>query len=82
MGRFDAPGLTLVRTGEGALLMAEQFGLDQVLGNSPAVDGNEGLLAALRLAVQGARHQFLAGTALTSDQHRRLGGRQFAQQFA
>ncbi|EJT82747.1 hypothetical protein PPS11_43713 [Pseudomonas putida S11] len=62
--------------------MAEQFRLDQVLGDCPAVDGNERLLAALRLAMQGAGHQFLAGAAFTTDQHRRFSGRQLAQQLA
>ena len=82
MGRFDAPGLALMRPGECALFMAEQFGLDQMLGDRPTVDGDERLLAALRLTVQGACHQFLAGAALTTDQHGRFGGRQFAQQLA
>ncbi|MNH16003.1 hypothetical protein D3C79_756290 [compost metagenome] len=82
MSRFDAPGLALMSTGEGALLMAEQFRLDQVLGDRPAVDGNERLLAALRLPVQGTGHQFLAGAAFTADQHRRFSRRQLAQQLA
>ncbi|MNR55559.1 hypothetical protein D3C85_1759570 [compost metagenome] len=62
--------------------MAEQFGLNQVLGDRPAVDGDERLVAASRLAVQGTRHQFLAGAAFTANQHWRFGGRQFAQQLA
>ncbi|MNT66932.1 hypothetical protein D3C72_2050330 [compost metagenome] len=36
---------------------------------------------ALGLAVQGARHQFLAGSTLSPNQHWRLGGRQFTEQF-
>ncbi|MNY40181.1 hypothetical protein D3C86_1749070 [compost metagenome] len=32
--------------------------------------------------MQGSGHQFLAGAAFSADQHRGLGGRQFAQQFA
>ncbi|MNE41196.1 hypothetical protein D3C80_1352550 [compost metagenome] len=82
MGGFNAPGLALMGTGESALLMAEQFGLDQVLGDCPAVDGDERLVAALRLPMQGAGHQLLARAAFTTDQHRRLGGRQLAQQLA
>src|SRR5690606_42005810 len=44
VGRLDASDLALVGAGERALLMAEQLGLDQVLGNRAAVEGNEGLL--------------------------------------
>lgn len=82
MGRLDTPDLALMGAGERALLMAEQFGLDQVLGDRPTVDRHEGLAVALRLPVQGPGHQFLAGTAFAANQHRRLGGRQFAQEFA
>src|SRR3546814_18051174 len=58
--------------GEGALLVAEQLGLDQVLGNRPAVDRDERLVHAPRLPVQGTRDQFLAGAALGPDQYRRV----------
>jgi len=41
--------------------MAEQFALDQLLGDRRHVDGHEGAMTTLAVIVQGARHQFLAG---------------------
>ncbi|MNE53726.1 hypothetical protein D3C80_1484690 [compost metagenome] len=69
-------------TGEGALFVTEQFGLDQLLGNRTAVDRHEGLFGAARQAVQGVGHQLLAGPALAADQHRRIGRPELAQQLA
>ncbi|SVJ77443.1 Uncharacterized protein conserved in bacteria [Klebsiella pneumoniae] len=82
VGRLDPPDLALVRAGEGALLVAEQLGLDQVLGNRPAVDRDERPVRAPRLPVQGTRDQFLAGAALAPDQYRRVGRCQLRQQPA
>ncbi len=57
---------------EGALLVAEQLGLDQFVGNRGAVDLHERQFAARAAGVDGTRHQFLADAALPGDQH---GGR-------
>src|SRR6185503_19108424 len=54
--------------GKGALLMAEQFRFQQVLGNGGAVHGNEGLVGALRLAVDIAGENFLTRAAFAGDQ--------------
>ncbi|MCY1187966.1 hypothetical protein D9M73_290110 [compost metagenome] len=62
--------------------MTEQLGLDQLFRNRSAVDRDERLLRAPRQAVQGARHQFLAGPALATDQYRRVGRSQFRHQIA
>ena len=66
--------------GEAALLVAEQDGLDQVLRDGAAVDGDERLARAVRAAVHGARDQLLAGAALAEQQDRDLRlGRPLAQ---
>ncbi|MNQ89798.1 hypothetical protein D3C85_1051150 [compost metagenome] len=69
MGRLDAPALALVSAGKGALLVPEQFGLNQVFGDRPAVDRHERLGMALGLAVQRARNQLFTGTAFATDQY-------------
>ena len=43
VGRLEQADLLLARAGEGAALMAEELGLDQLLGQGCAVDGDEGL---------------------------------------
>ena len=50
--------------------MTEQLALDQLLGDRRAVDLDEGLVLAERVAVDGASDQLLAGAALAGDQHR------------
>ena len=82
MGRFDPPDLALMGASEGPLLMAKQLRLDQVFGNRTAIDRHKRFAVALGLTMQGAGHQFLTGTAFTTNQYRRFGGRQLAQQFA
>ena len=49
--------------------MAEQLGFEQILRNGGGVDGDERLVGARAVAVQGARHQFLAGARFAVDQH-------------
>src|SRR5437870_7104605 len=63
--------LALVGAGERTLLVAEQVGLDESLGDRRWVDGDEGLLAPRALMVDGPRDELLAGTALAGDQHGR-----------
>ena len=53
---------------EGALLVAEQFRLDQRLGNRRAIDGHERLPGARPVVVDGAGQQFFARARLTQDQ--------------
>jgi len=57
------------RAGEGAALVAEEFGFEQVAGNRRGVDGDEGLVGARTVSVHGARHQLLAGARFAGDQH-------------
>ncbi len=61
--------------GEGALLVAEQLGFQQVLRDRGAVDGDEGLFGAGRASMDVAGEDFLAGAAFAGDQNRGVGRR-------
>jgi hypothetical protein len=61
--------LLLGGAGEAPLLVAEELALDEALRDGTAVDGDEGLLAARSLLVDGARHHLLPGAALPGDEH-------------
>src|SRR3546814_1103093 len=63
-----------LRSGEGALFVAEQLGLQQALGDRRAVYGDEALLRALGLGVQEARHDLLTGAGFTGNQDAGVGG--------
>jgi hypothetical protein len=65
--------LLVGRAGEGALLVAEQQVLEDLLRERGAVEGVERPLGALALLVQGARDELLAGAALAEDEHRGVG---------
>ena len=72
VGQLEAPFLAAGGAGEGALLVAEQLGLQEILGQGGAVDGDERAVLARRALVDGPRHALLAGAALAEDEH---GGR-------
>ncbi len=55
--------------GEAARQVAEQFALDQRLGDGRAIDRHEGLAPALAGLVQGPRQVFLAGAGFAGQQH-------------
>jgi hypothetical protein len=68
-----------LRAGEGAALVAEQLGLQQILRDGRGVDGDKWPAAGARgMLVQRARHQFLAGAGFAGDQHRDVALRQAA----
>ena len=52
--------------------MAKKLGLQQILRDRRGVDGNEGLVGPWTVAMQGPRHQLLAGTRLTGNEHGRM----------
>ena len=54
--------------GEGALLVAEQDALDQILRDGAAIDGDEGLGFAAAFALDGASDQLLADARFAFDQ--------------
>src|SRR2546421_9023050 len=49
--------------------MAEQLGLEQVVWNGPAVDGDEWPVGTVAVGVDDLGHQLLAGAALAVNQH-------------
>ena len=71
MRQFEAALPPLDGAGEGALLVAEDFALEQRFGNRRAVDRHVRLWRALAQLMDRLRHQFLAGARLARDQHRR-----------
>jgi hypothetical protein len=62
--------------------VAEQLGLDQLLGDGGAVDLHQRPVAAGRGAMDGARRQLLAGAALAGDQDRGVGRRRLVDGLA
>src|SRR5690606_24714551 len=75
VGRLELARLVGDRAGEGALDVAEQLALEQVLRDGAAVDGDERPVLARRAAVDLAGDQLLAGAGLAGDEHRDVGGR-------
>src|SRR5690606_33971321 len=75
VGLLEPAGLGAGGAGEGALLVAEQLGLDQRFGEGAAVDRHEGTVAALAETVDVPCHQLLAGPGLADDQEGRLARR-------
>jgi hypothetical protein len=59
-----------IRTGEGAAIVSKQFALDEVLGKSRTIDGDERLLGGIPQTVQLSGHQLLSRAALADDQRR------------
>ena len=77
-GLLEPPDPPRHGAGERALLVAEQLGFEQMVGDRGAVDRDERALRAPAVAVQKARDHLLAGPALAGDQHAGLGGRDSA----
>ncbi len=73
MGQLEAAELALSSTGEGALLVAEELGLEQGLGQGGAVDGDKRPLRARAPHVQRPGEELLAGAALAFEQHGDVG---------
>ena len=70
IGRFDQADLALLGIGEGAALMAEEFGFEQLRGHGGAVDLDERPGRPRAPDMAGAGYEFLAGAGLTGDEHR------------
>ena len=68
VGHLDQPRLRLDSAREGTLLVAEQLGLQELLGQRGAVDGHERLGGALAVGVDGPRDELLARPGLAQDE--------------
>ena len=82
VGRLKEAFAVVVGAGERALAIAKELGFEQLLRDGAAVDWHEGHRAAHAHFVNGARHQFLAGSRFAADQHRRHAARHFLDQRA
>jgi hypothetical protein len=69
------------RAGERALLVAEQFGFQQMLGDRRAIDRYERLLGAVGAGVDIARQHFLAGAGFAGDHDGSVGTRDLLRQL-
>src|SRR5581483_9001629 len=69
---FELSEVTRRGAGEGALLVAEQLGFDQLGGHGGAVDGHERAVPARALVVNGARDELLARAGLAENADARL----------
>ncbi len=65
----EQPFAIAVGAREGALHVAEQLALQQVLGDGTAIDAQRARLGTRRGGVDGTRHDFLTRAALARDQH-------------
>ena len=81
-GHLEQADAVFVGAGEAAFAMAEQFALDQVLGQRAAIDGHKGHVGPGALIVDGAGDQLLAGAGFAEDQHGRIGRGDFGDQLA
>ena len=68
VGGLELAGLVAIGAGEAALDVAEELGLEERLGQTGAVDGDEGLVGARAVGVDGARDELLADAALAGDE--------------
>src|SRR6185503_9340186 len=72
---LELPALLLVRAGERALLVPEQLGLEELLGERDAVDDDERLVRPPAPPVDRARDDLLARPALAEQQYDRAARR-------
>src|SRR4030095_15296248 len=74
VSELELPLAIVDGAGERALAMAEQFRLDQFLGDRRAVHVDDLLLGARRQAMQGPRDDFLSAAVLAGDEHAAVRG--------
>ena len=82
VGGLEEALAVVVRAGERALAVAEELGLEQVLGDRAAVDRHERHRAAHADFVDRAGDELLAGARLAGDEHRRHAASDLLDQLA
>src|SRR6185369_5726591 len=70
---FELSGLAAMGAGEGALLVTEELGFEELLRDRRAVDLDERPLTASRRRMDRSGDEVLADPALATDQHRGVG---------
>ena len=68
VGEFDLAGAGFGGAGEGSAFAAEEFGLDEVLGEGGAVEADVGLVGARAEGDEGAGDELFAGAAFAADE--------------
>ena len=74
VGGLEQADMCAGGTGECPTRVAEEFRLEQLLGNRPAVDGHERCPGARAGAVDGACQDFLSRSAFAADEDAGVGG--------
>ena len=83
---LKSSGFGLLRIGEGAALIAEQFRFEELLGDAGTIEGHEGAFGSGACCMDALGHEFFAGAAFAGDKDgRRIGlgdfGCQMFQEF-
>jgi hypothetical protein len=68
IGEFKAADFLTDGAGEGAALVAEEFGFEKTAGNGGAIDFDESAIAARAEIVDGAGEEFLAGARFAEEE--------------
>jgi len=71
---FEAADVVFDGAGEGAADVAEEFGLNEGFAEGGAVDGDEGVVFAVAVVVDGAGDEFFAGAGFAADEDAGVGG--------
>ena len=74
MSEFEAANSLAQGSGEGALLVSQEFALEQPCRDRRAVEFDECSVLAPAELMDGSRDQFLSGAGLTLDQDGRIRG--------
>ena len=77
---LEEPGLVASGAGEGAFHVPEQLALQEVVVERRGVGGDERLVLARPVVVEGAGDQFLAGAVLAGDEDRDVRADQLVEQ--
>ena len=70
LGHLEDAAFGCYRTGKGPLLVAEEFGLDEVFRQGRAVDADEGGVVVSASVVDGVGDHVFASARLSGDEHR------------
>ena len=82
VGRLELAGFLPIRAGERAFLVTEELGLEQLARQCRAIDLQKLLLRARRGPVESARHDLLADSALSTQEHGGVRGSDLRDEIA
>ena len=67
VGEFEAADFLVDGAGEGATLVAEEFGFEKTAGNGGTIHFDEGAIAPRTEIMDGAGEEFFAGAGFTEE---------------